>query len=353
MSARNRVLVVDDNLTNLMIVEEALENRYDLLTALNGNTALELAARFRPDVVLLDIMMPAPDGYEVCRRLKTDPLLRHGRVIMVSARTDINDRLRGYEVGADDYLIKPFNEQELHAKVRVALKMKSADEFDAVQRQLENACGFNGEVLALVSQLRDVESGDHLVRVRAICHILAGELRRGPFDNQIDDRFLDDLYYASIMHDVGKIAIPDHILRNPDQLNADEQEQLKQHTVAGERIMNRLAQHHHGIELYRMAAAVARSHHESYDGSGYPDAIRGMAIPLSARIVKVADAFDVAANRCLSSNGHKPQFACDEIIRRKALDFDPVIVDAFQNMIDDIVDLYEDSHFDEVLELSR
>jgi putative two-component system response regulator len=352
MSTRHRVLVVDDNLTNLMVVEEALENRYDLQTALNGSTALELAARFRPEVVLLDVMMPILDGYEVCRRLKSDPVLRHCRVIMVSAKTEIDDRLRGYDVGADDYITKPFNEEELHAKVRVALARKSADEFENVQRQLENACGFNGEVLALVSQLRDVERGDHLVRVRAICHILAGELRQGPFEDQIDDRFIDDLHYASVLHDVGKIAIPDHILHKADELTFDERQQINQHTVIGERIMNRLAQHHRGVELYRMSASIARSHHECFDGSGYPDGIRAMTIPLAARIVKVADVFDITTSGPEAKNGYDTASARDHLIGGKGVLFDPEIVDAMETMFDEIVDLYEDNDFAEVMELS-
>jgi putative two-component system response regulator len=353
MAAKGRILVIDDNLTNLSIVEEALDESYDILTALDGPTGLQLASRFCPEVVLLDVMMPCMDGYEVCRRIKSNPLTRHSRVIMVSAKTDLNDRLVGYQAGADDYLTKPYSEEELQAKVSVALRTKTSDEFDMVKRQLERVCGFNGEVLALVTQLRDSESGDHLVHVRGISHILAGELRTGPYELQIDDEFIDNLHYASILHDVGKTAIPDHILNRSDDLTPEEFAELKSHTLVGERILNRLAKLHLDVGLYRMAAVVARSHHESFDGSGYPDGMRGIAIPLAARIVKVADEFD----RLVSRAGHAGRWdttgAREELERRSGADFDPVIVDALCSTFDDVVDLYESRNFAETLALTE
>jgi putative two-component system response regulator len=352
MPSAHRILAVDDDPTNLAIIREALEQEYDLCTASDGESAIRLARDYRPTVILLDVMMPGIDGYEVCRRIRECPLARHIRIIMVSAKTDIVDRMRGYEVGADDYMTKPFIEDELLAKIRVALRTRDLDEVKALQRQLEHMCGNHGEVLALVSQLRDSESGDHLVNIRAISHILAGQLRQSPYENQIDDNYLDNLYIASILHDVGKVGVPDHILHKCGEWTADEWSQMKDHTTIGERVLKRLAELTPKVEAYCMAAAIARWHHECFDGSGYPDGIRGLSIPLAARIVKVADVFDVSMNVHPEKAAERAAEICAEMVKSKSAEFDPVIVDTLVENVDEILDLYTCEHFAETLELT-
>jgi len=334
MLDRNRILAVDDNPTNLAIVEEIFQGRFDLRLVQSGNEALELAPTFQPDVVLLDVMMPRPDGYEVCSRMKNDPRLRHCQVIMVSARTDIEERVRGYRAGADDYVTRPFEEQELCAKVDAHLRTKSI--YGTVCGQIDALCGATGEALELISHLRDAETGEHLDRIRVYSHLLAVELRRGPLGGEIDSVFLDDLYRASPLHDIGKIAIGDAILRKPGPLTNEERVQMQQHTIIGEQILRRLAQRQPDIGFFRMAAEIARWHHECFDGSGYPDGLCGTEIPLAARIVRVADVFDAMTSARVYKPSYEPTIVRDEMAGAEAAKSDPSIIEAMLNVFDEL-----------------
>jgi putative two-component system response regulator len=336
MSAKHRILAVDDNPTNLAIVEETLQGRFTLRLAKDGAEALAIAPTFLPEVVLLDVMMPRPDGYEVCSQIKHDPKLRNSQVIMVSAKTDISERLRGYKSGADDYVTKPFEEEELLAKVCAALKAR--DDYWSIQREFEMLCGVAGDTLALISHLRDAETGGHLDRMREYSQLLAAELR-GTFPDQIDDQFLDNLYRASPLHDLGKVVIPDAILRKPGKFTTQEREQMKSHTLIGEHILNRLAKQQPGSGFFPMAAQVARWHHENFDGSGYPDGLSGDAIPLAARIVKVADVFDAMTTARVYKPSQSPLVARGEIRAAANTHFDPRVVDAMLRVFDEFLEL--------------
>jgi putative two-component system response regulator len=351
MHSENRVLAIDDDSTNLAIIQEALDGKCELRTATDAQSALKIARNFRPRVVLLDIMMPHVDGYEICRLLREDPIARHCRIILVSAKTEVCDRVKGYRSGADDYLIKPFDDDELNAKVGVALSTKSVDEFATVREQVRT-CGLHGQTLAIISQFRDAEDGSHLVNVRGIAHILAAQLREGPYEAQIDDEFLDNLYTASVLHDVGKVAIPDDILRQHEDRTAEECEQMKEHTIAGERILKHLARQHSKAGVYQMSADVARWHHECFDGSGYPDGLRGQVIPLAARIVKVADGFDTSLRNLGSQHSEDLISVRNNISNAAGTEFDPSIVAALLTSFDEIRDLYVDDMFVETLELT-
>lgn len=336
MPAGNRILAVDDNPTNLAIIEETFQGRFNLRLAHDGAEALRIAPTFLPDIVLLDVMMPRPDGYEVCSQIKHDPKLRHCQVIMVSAKTDISERLRGYRAGANDYVTKPFEEEELFSKVCAALKTKSV--YCSMQQELEAICGATGEALELISHLRDAETGEHLDRMRDYSQMLAAELRHGAFSKQIDDQFLDDLYRASPLHDLGKVAVPDAILRKPSALTDEERSEMQLHTIVGEQILNRLALHQPEASFFRMASEIARWHHECVDGSGYPDGLCGDAIPLAARIVKVADVFDAITTVRVYKPSYSPLVARDEIVAGAGTQFDPLVVDAMLRIFDEFAD---------------
>jgi putative two-component system response regulator len=349
MPTQNRILAVDDNPANLAIVEEIFQETFKLRLAHDGNEALSIAPTFLPDVVLLDVMMPRPNGYEVCSRMKNDRTLRHSQVIMVSAKTDIDDRLRGYDAGADDYVTKPFEEQELCAKVRANLRTKSI--YGIVRDEMEALCCATGEVLELLSHLRDAETGVHLDRIRCYSHLLAAELRAEPFGEEIDDLFLDNLYRASPLHDIGKIAIPDAVLRMPGPLTDHEREQMKQHTLIGQQVLGRLAKQGPSLAFFPMAADIARWHHESFDGSGYPDGLRGTAIPLAARIVKVADVFDALTSARVYKPSYEPSAARDHITRIDACKFDPAVVGAMLRVFDEFTDVCRLANSPELSEL--
>jgi putative two-component system response regulator len=176
--------------------------------------------------------------------------------------------------------------------------------------------------------------------MRSYAAILAAELRAGPWSSWIDDLFLDDLYRASALHDVGKVAIPDSILCKPGPLDAQEREIMQQHTIIGEQILNRIARHQPEISCFRMAAQIARSHHECYDGTGYPDGLRGEQIPLAARIVKVADVFDALTSERVYKAACTPEFAKAEMVSKKGTDFDSVVMDAMVQVFDEFVELH-------------
>jgi cyclic di-GMP phosphodiesterase len=339
MPAGNRILAVDDNPANLAIVEEIFQGRFNLRLAHDGSEALRIAPTFLPDVVLLDVMMPKPDGFEVCSRMKNDPTLRHSQIILVSARTDIEDRLRGYKAGADDYVTKPFEEEELCAKVCANLRTKSI--YGTIRDQVGALCDATGDVLELVAHLRDAETGEHLDRMRIYAQLLAAELRQTTCGDQIDDAFLDYLYRASPLHDIGKIVIPDAILRKPAALTDDERAQMQQHPVLGEQILNRLAARGPDASYFPMAAQIARWHHECVDGSGYPDGLSGNAIPLAARIVKVADAFDAITSARVYKSARSVTEAHDEIVAGKGQAYCPIVVDALTSVLDDFREVAE------------
>jgi putative two-component system response regulator len=344
MHTANRILAVDDNPTNLAIIEESLQGRFNLRTASDGKEALRLTPSFHPDLILLDAMMPSPDGFEVCSRIKNNRAIGPTQIVMVSARTDINSRLRGYQAGADDYMLKPFNEEELYAKVCVNLRTRSA--CSSIHSQVESVCGAVGETLKLVSQLRDAENAGHLVRMRDYAQLLAVELQTSSYGNEIDELFLDDLYQASPLHDIGKVAIPDAILLKPGPLTDAEFTTMQKHTLVGEHILKRLAQQQPHVSMFSMAVQIARSHHECFDGSGYPDGLSGRSIPLAAHIVKVADVFDAITSTRVYKPKQHPNEAREWITARTGAAFDPLIIAAFQQQFDAFSALAND-HDDE------
>lgn len=326
MFTASRILAVDDDPINLSVIEETLLGKYQLRTSASGSEALQIASDFLPDVVLLDAMMPHIDGFEVCSRMKNDSRLSHSQIIMVSARNALEDRLRGYQAGADDYVAKPFHEEELLAKVNSVLRNQAAGHM--LRSEIHHLCGATCEALELVSHLRDKETGEHLDRIRVYSCLLASMLRTGPHSDQIDDLFISCLYRASALHDIGKIAVSDAILNKPGPLTPDEREEMEQHTIQGEEILNCIGRQQWEPNLFKMAAEIARSHHERFDGAGYPDQLKGEEIPLAARIVKVVDVFDALSSRRVYKPAYPFWQVKDLMQKGKGLEFDPAIIDA-------------------------
>lgn len=338
MSYNNRVLAVDDNPTNLAIIEELLGNRYNLQLAHDGKEAMWCAQKLPPDVLLLDVMMPRPNGYEVCSQFRSDVRLRNCRVILVSALTNIDDRLRGFRAGADDFVTKPFDERELIAKVEASMKARKM--FGRIEQDVANLYDVTGHALELMTHLRDTETGEHLDRVRDLSLMVANAMRNGPYAEQIDEQFLDNLYYSSALHDIGKIAISDAILQKPAQLTDAEFTQMKRHTVMGERILKLYAEHS-SESFFPMAAEIARWHHERFDGKGYPDGIVGEAIPLAARIVKVVDVFDALVSERVYKDCYTPTHARQIIADGAGTAYDPNVVEAMLQCFDEVLEVYE------------
>lgn len=344
------MLIVDDNDMNRMILREILEDDYPLIEAATGEEDVDMAREHRPGLVLLDIMMPGMNGYDACTQIKRDAEASGAltNVILVSAKASPEERVRGYESGADDYVVKPFDDEELLAKVRVQLRLRDALEEAAEARALvamdndrlkslvnEQAGELIGKrdmivfALAKLADSRDPETGEHLQRIREYCKVLAEELGQDTHAGVIDQDFIDAIYLASPLHDIGKVGIPDTILLKPGRLTDLEFDLMKEHCAIGADALEEVARHGEDGLFLRMAIQIARSHHERWDGTGYPDKLAGEAIPLAARITAVADVFDALTSARVYKEAFTTELARSMIEQDRGSHFDPAIVDAF------------------------
>ena len=266
------ILVVDDELANQELMIELLQPQgYKILTAADGQAALEEFARNQPDLVLLDIMMPRVDGVEVCRRLKKDPESRLTPIVLVTALSAKEDRVRGIEAGADDFLNKPVDRIELLARVRSLLNLKAyTDELERAESVLF--------ALARSIEGRDTYTGGHCERLADYSERLGRRLG-------LPEEQIRALRQGGTVHDIGKVAVPDAILLKPGKLTPEEWKTMRQHPVIGERICAPL-------KSFRLVLPIIRHHHEKLDGSGYPNGLKGDQIPLTARIMTIVDVYD-------------------------------------------------------------
>jgi len=341
MHLNDRILAVDDNQDNLAILQELLAEEYTLMCVASGEDALRMAPLFRPDLVLLDVMMPGIDGVETCRALQTFPELKGSRIVMLSAKNKLPDRLAAYDVGAVDYIAKPFDHYEVTSKIRAWMHMIHKEQVEDIWRAADKAEAAVGSAMLNLASLRDTETGDHLFRVRWYAQTLAEELSaNGPYRTQIDASFKDCLYRASPLHDVGKVGIDDAILRKPGPLTDAEFESIKTHTVIGSELLKAAFRKLPTAKYLEMAASIARHHHERFDGTGYPDGLAGTAIPLAARILAVADVFDALTSKRVYKDA-MPIADAVEIIRHGAnSQFDPTIVLALNSRLETIRQAY-------------
>jgi putative two-component system response regulator len=326
MSTRPTILIVDDTPDNIMLLSQLLKDRYNTRVANSGTAALQAAHSGPVDLVLLDVMMPGVDGYETCRRFKADPATAHIPVIFLTAKNQVEDEARGLQLGAVDYLSKPISPPVLFARVATQLTLKRQRE------QLESAMQ-DGIILAMASmaETRDNETGNHIRRTQNYVRALALELRGHPrFSAELTDDTIELLYKSAPLHDIGKVGIPDRILLKPGRLDSDEFEVMKLHTVYGRDMIMQVQRHAGGPDGFlRLAREIAYAHQEKWDGSGYPENLAGEAIPLSARLMAVADVYDALISRRV----YKPAFPHSEaltIMRKgRGTHFDPDILDAF------------------------
>ena len=358
MEQRGRILIVDDNAINVDILRRLLCKEFDLETAASGEECLSAVPTFKPQLVLLDIMMPGMDGYEACRRIKCSAIGEFVQVILVSGKGSIAERVKGYEAQADDYIVKPFDHAELLSKVHVQFRLWDAqrkltiakDQLEIYAGELEELVSVRTKqltatqdmavfALAHVADSRDPETGEHLQRMRRYAQLLADELAdNGPYAAIVDRQFLEDLYRSSPLHDIGKVAVPDSILQKPGRLTPEEFEEMKKHVVVGGQTLE-MARDRIGRGTFMdMATDIARYHHERFDGTGYCAALRGREIPLSARIVALADVYDALTSRRVYKPSYSPDAAREIIVRDSDSHFDPVIVDAFLARFDDFRD---------------
>lgn len=319
---RPKLLIVDDEPANLQMLRHVLQDDYRLFFARDGVRALELAATESPGLILLDVMMPGLSGYDTCVRLKQDPAIAAIPVIFVTALSDTMDETRGFDVGAVDYITKPANPAVVRARVRTHLSLVRMDELRRTRLEIVQRLG-------LAAEYKDNETGRHVIRMSHFSHRIALALGQSPHE-------AEDLLHAAPMHDVGKIGIPDAILRKPGKLDADEWEIMRQHPSIGADIIGE-----HAGGLLRMAHRIALCHHEKWDGSGYPDGLAGEDIPLEARIVALADVFDALT----SVRPYKPAWPVEQamtLIREQSgKHFDPALVPVFESILPALLEIRE------------
>ncbi|MDF1485096.1 two-component system response regulator [Ramlibacter sp. H39-3-26] len=345
------VLVVDDTPDNLALMGSLLKAHYRVKVANSGEKALKIAhGDMPPDLVLLDIMMPDMDGYEVCRQLKAHAATRDIPVIFLTARSNTEDEHRGLEIGAVDYITKPISPPILRARVQTHLSLKATADFlrdksaylerEVALRTLEVRAIQNVTIMAMASlaETRDNETGNHIRRTQLYVRTLAEKLRYHPrfVDALNNDRTIDMLYKSAPLHDIGKIGIPDSILLKPGKLTVEEFEIMKTHTTLGrdaiEEAERRLGTK---VEFLQTAKEIAYSHQEKWDGSGYPEGLVGDAIPVSARLMAVADVYDALISRRVYKPAFTHEQACAIVSKGRGTHFDPDIVDAFMELTED------------------
>lgn len=342
------ILLVDDMPANLKVLADMLRAEgYGTRSAINGEAALKAADLCAPDLVLLDVMMPDINGFEVCRRLKSSPRLAEVPVIFLSALDETEGKVEAFAAGGVDYITKPFQVDEVRARVRTHLRVYRlqrqveaySHELEALVRdqieEIRDAQMATIVALARLAESRDDETGTHLERVQSFCRMLALGLARVGVDECMDRRYIDDLVLASQLHDIGKVAISDSILLKPGKLTAEEFESMKTHTLVGSETLEAVRRQYPGNRFVLMGLDIVRSHHERWDGGGYPDGLEGTRIPLSARIMAVADVYDALRSRRI----YKPPVSHDEscriIMEGSGAHFDPDVVRVFAGLHDE------------------
>lgn len=354
ISANNTVptiLVVDDIPENLGVLGTLLQGAgYRVKAASSGQTALKYAAQIpRPELILLDVMMPEMDGYQVLKALKSNPDIQRVPVIFLTALGDARDEEYGLELGAADYITKPIKPSVVLARVRTQLDAKRARDWlndqnavletEVARRMAENELIQNVSIRALahLAEIRDPETGKHILRTQGYVRLLAERLKNLPnFADALTPHYIKFLTRSAPLHDIGKVGVPDYILTKPGKLTTEEWRIMKTHAKLGSDAIELAEQDAEGpVEFLTLAKEIAHWHHEKWDGSGYPDGLSGDEIPISARIMALADVFDALISRRTYKAPMSFEEAEEIIAAGKGLHFDPDIVDAFLSGIEE------------------
>lgn len=341
---RATVLVVDDTPENLHLMSGLLKDLYRIKVANSGERALRLVnGESPPDLILLDVMMPGMDGYEVCAQLKENPATAHIPVIFLTAKSAVADEEKGFALGAVDYITKPISPPLALARIKTQLTLKLAADFlrdenayleaEVKRRTVEVSTIQNVTIMAMASlaETRDNDTGNHILRTQRYIEALAQQLRQSPrYADMLTDEYIETMYKSAPLHDIGKVGIPDRILLKPGKLTPDEFEIMKTHCqlgrdaiVAAERVLDS------SNSFLACAREIAYSHQEKWDGSGYPQGLVGEAIPLAARLMALADVYDALINRRVYKEAMPLAEARDVIVAGSGTHFDPAVVDAF------------------------
>ncbi|MDA3851149.1 MAG: response regulator [Spirochaetaceae bacterium] len=343
-----RALIVDDVKSNLLTLNEILKNNYIVQIAMNGNKALEIANKSpSPDIILLDVLMPGMDGYEVCRQLKRGRRTADIPVIFVTSMNEIEDETYGLQIGASDYLRKPVNPDTCRVRVGNQLRLIKNRELLknrtmlmeklVLERSLDllQTQDVTIQCIASLAETRDNETGNHILRTRSYMELLSSSMAQTKlFANKLNEDLMSQIVKSAPLHDIGKVGIPDSILLKPGKLTQEEFEVMKLHTIYGGDALDQAEKRLGGNSFLQVAREIAYYHHERWDGTGYPNGLSEEEIPLCGRIMAVADVYDaLISKRC-----YKPPFshakAVELIVQGSGSQFDPNIIDVFKEVND-------------------
>lgn len=351
---RGDVLIVEDSpIIRKLVVDQVSKLGHNTREAENGRVGLERMREKAPDAVILDLMMPEVSGQEVLLAMRADPALKQVPVIIVTALGDMDKIIYCIEHGADDYMQKPFRAPILKARLEAVIERKRMHDREIeLQQQLsehnarleervraqvkEITAAQTGAIFAMckLSESRDLDTGQHLERVREFCRLLARRYIARPENAaRVTPTFVEDIFIASPLHDIGKVGVPDMILNKPGKLTDSEFELMKTHSAIGAEVLRDVNEQHPGNTFLAMGIEITRHHHEKWDGSGYPDQLKGEAIPVAARITALADVYDALTHpRC-----YKPAFSHEDSARiifdGSGKHFDPSVVALFKDSL--------------------
>jgi putative two-component system response regulator len=343
------IMLVDDSLTNLRMGKAALSDTYDVFTVPSAEKMLDLLKRNLPDMILLDVNMPGMNGYEAIKKLKANPETRDIPVIFLTAQSDSGSELEGLTLGAIDYITKPFSPSLLHKRIEVHLLVESQKrELQNYNKNLQQMVAektktvlkLQNKILKTVAELvecRDDITGRHIERTQHCLGIMAAAmLKRGLYPDQAKDWDIELLLHSSQLHDVGKISIQDSILRKPGRLTEDEFNEMKKHTSFGVRIIEKIEDNDDDNHFLTYAKIFADSHHERWDGAGYPHGLRGEEIPLLGRLMAIADVYDALTSERPYKKPFPHQEAVSIITDERGTHFDPLLTDLFIEIADEL-----------------
>lgn len=315
-----KILIIEDELVSRKKMEKLINGLgYETISAENGSEGWEIWKNERTRMVITDWVMPGMDGVELCRRIRESEGSRYTYVIMVTSKNEVDDMVAAIDAGADDFITKPFVKGELAVRIRAGERILGFETRDIVIFSL-----------AKLAESRDSETGNHLERIRFYSKILAETIRRTNHSTHtVDNLFVENIFLTSPLHDIGKIGIPDFILLKPGRLDDREFEMMKSHSRIGFETLNEALKRYPKADYLRMSAEIALSHHEKYNGTGYPDGLVGEEIPLSARIVALSDVYDALVSRRVYKNAYTHDVARSVIVKEAGTHFDPMVVDAF------------------------
>ena len=353
--SKRRVLIIDDEPFTIEILATVLGHDYTIIVANNGEEGLKCARQHpSPDLILLDVMMPKMDGYEVCRRLKQSCETRDIPIIFLSAKSDVLDEENGLQIGAADYITKPLSAPIVVFRVRNQIELASARnalevqneilEYKVVERTREIIQTQDATILTLatLAETRDSDTGNHIRRTQSYIRAIVEELASTPeFEDQLDDQSIEAICKSAPLHDIGKVGVPDAILNKPGKLTTEEFEVMKSHTTLGYAALQSAEAALGENSFLETAKQIALTHHEKWDGTGYPNGLNRRDIPLAGRIMAVADVYDALISKRAYKRGFTHQEALKVIVDGSGSHFDPDIVEGFYRIEQNIAEIAE------------